>query len=71
MASKEQPLDKTIEPVIDDADVEVQGGQLVDLELDETKSNSNVEFDYESEHSPFPEGRWPSLLSPGLYIPPG
>jgi hypothetical protein len=39
---------------------DIDEGQIVKAEIDTTKSedeNENVEFDYESNRSPFPEGR--------------
>ena len=44
MTSKEQ-LDRTIDPVVE-ANVEMQKGQLAELEIDEAKQKDNVEYDY-------------------------
>jgi hypothetical protein len=57
MASKSPAPE--IKPAIIDEE-EIDKGQIVKAEIDTTKSeddNENVEFDYESNRSPFPEGR--------------
>jgi hypothetical protein len=57
MASKS--LATEIKPAIIDGK-EIDEGQIVKAEIDTTKSedeNENVEFDYESNRSPFPEGK--------------
>lgn len=55
MASiKEQPLDKSVHPVVNSADEEVQGGQYVEVDTEDP----NAQYDYDSERSPFAEGLW-------------
>ena len=62
MASSEKKTDTA--DTVDTADEELQSGRFVD---DDPDAKGDVEFDYDSERSPFPEGQ--STLLPHAALP--
>lgn len=56
MESKEVDSE-TVKPLPINADEEVGEGGLENVELKSEQENENVEYSYESNRSPFPEGK--------------
>lgn len=56
MDSKELKAE-AVKPVLANADEEVGEGRLDKAEIDAAEVNTNEEFSYESNRSPFPEGK--------------
>lgn len=54
MASKEQTVEKTVEPEVN-IDFEPETGRLEEIHQSDDADEKRI-FDYDSERSPFPEG---------------